>query len=127
MGNSTVTGMGRGPGNAKTEYLLMEVDKILKKNTNIIPITNLIKDYFLELKNYYKWGTNPFYYLAGRHGIHPTYIQEMLSVKLDEIEILEAINQLKGSKGNKYDVNLVRSEFQKPIKLFKGTWIPEKK
>ena len=50
----------------------------------------------------------------------------MLSVKLDEIEILEAINQLKGSKGNKYDVNLVRSEFQKPIKLFKGTWIPEK-
>ena len=125
--DSTVTGMGRGPGNAKTEYLLMEVDKILKKNTNIIPITNLIKDYFLELKNYYKWGTNPFYYLAGRHGIHPTYIQEMLSVKLDEIEILEAINQLKGSKGNKYDVNLVRSEFQKPIKLFKGTWIPEKK
>ena len=68
--------MGRGPGNAKTEYLLMEVDKILKKNTNIIPITNLIKDYFLELKNYYKMGYNPFYYLAGRHGIHPTYIQK---------------------------------------------------
>ena len=51
----------------------------------------------------------------------------MLSIKLDDIEILEAINQLKEEKGNKYDVNLVRSEFQKPIKLLKGDWRPKKK
>ena len=49
------------------------------------------------------------------------------SSDLDEFEILEAINQLKGEKGTKYDVNLVRSEFQKPIKLLKGSWQPEKK
>ena len=84
----------------KLNIYLWKLIKFQKKNTNIIPITNLIKDYFLELKNYYKWGTNPFYYLAGRHGIHPTYIQEMLSVKLDEIEILEAINQLKRKEIN---------------------------
>lgn len=125
--DATITGMGRGPGNAKTEFLLLEVDKILKKNSNIIPISNLIKKHFLKMKDYYKWGTNAFYYLAGRHGIHPTYIQEMLSVKLDEIEIIDAINQLKGSKRNKYDVNLVRSEFQKPIKLLNGSWLPETK
>ena len=125
--DSTITGMGRGPGNAKTEYLILEVDKLLKRKTNIIPILKLIKNYFKELKNFYNWGTNPFYYLAGSYGIHPTYIQEMLSIKLDELEILEAINQLKEKKGNKYDVNLVRSEFQKPIKLSKGSWQPEKK
>ncbi len=125
--DSTITGMGRGPGNAKTEYLVLEVDKLLKRKTNIIPISKLIKNHFVELKNFYNWGTNPFYYLAGKYGIHPTYIQEMLSIKLDEFEILEAINQLKGEKGTKYDVNLVRSEFQKPIKLFKGSWQPEKK
>jgi 4-hydroxy 2-oxovalerate aldolase len=119
--------MGRGPGNAKTEYLVLEVDKLLKRKTNIIPISKLIKNHFVELKNFYNWGTNPFYYLAGKYGIHPTYIQEMLSIKLDEFEILEAINQLKGEKGTKYDVNLVRSEFQKPIKLLKGSWQPEKK
>ena len=125
--DSTITGMGRGPGNAKTEYLVLEVNKILKRNTNILPITKLIKNYFTELKNFYRWGTNTFYYLAGKYGIHPTYIQEMLSIKLDDIEILEAINQLKEEKGNKYDVNLVRSEFQKPIKLLKGDWRPKKK
>ena len=125
--DGTITGMGRGPGNAKTEYLVLEVGKLLKRKTNIIPISKLIKNHFVELKNFYNWGTNPFYYLAGKYGIHPTYIQEMLSIKLDEFEILEAINQLKGEKGTKYDVNLVRSEFQKPIKLLKGTWQPEKK
>ena len=125
--DSTITGMGRGPGNAKTEYLVFEVGKIHKKTPNIIPIAKLIKNHFSSMKNYYGWGTNQFYYLAGTYGIHPTYIQEMLSIQLDEIEILEAINQLKEKKGNKYDVNLVRSEFQKPIKLLRGNWKPEKK
>ncbi len=125
--DSTITGMGRGPGNAKTEYLVLEVNKLLKKKTNIVPILELIKNHFKKLKNFYNWGTNTFYYLAGKYGIHPTYIQEMLSIKLDEMEILEAINQLKDNKGTKYDVNLVRSEFQKPIKLLKGSWQPSKK
>ena len=49
----------------------------------------------------------------------------MLTIKMDEIEILEAIKQLKVKDGNKYDVNLVKSEFQKPIKLEKGSWSPK--
>ena len=44
---------------------------------------------------------------------------------MDEVEILEAIKQLKNEEGNKYDVNLVKSEFQKPIKLNKGNWHPK--
>ena len=71
-------------------------------------------------------GVNP-YYLAGKYGIHPTNIQEMISIKLDEIQILEAINQLKNGEGKKYDVNLVKSEFQKPISIKKGKWSPLKR
>ena len=47
------------------------------------------------MKAYYKWGTNPFYYLAGKHSIHPTYIQEMLSQKNRKFENFKIINQLK--------------------------------
>ena len=43
----------------------------------------------------------------------------MLTIKMDEDEILEAIKQLKNKEGNKYDVNLVKSEFQLSIKLNK--------
>ena len=36
----------------------------------------------------------------------------MISQKLEDFEILEAIDQLKEGKGNKFDINLVRSEFR---------------
>ena len=46
---------------------------------------------------------------------------------MDDLEIFEAINQLKEGGGNKFDVNLVKSEFQKPIKLKNGKWSPRRK
>ena len=49
--------------------------------------------------------------------IHPTYIQEMISIKLNDSEMIDGINQLKDYGALRYDANLVRSEFQKPIKL----------
>jgi len=123
----TVTGMGRGPGNAQTEYLLIEMQNIKKRNFNILPILKLINEHFDPLKLKFKWGPNAYYYLAGKHSIHPTYIQEMLSTHFNPDEIMAAINQLKISGGRKYNVDLVRSEFQKPIKFIKGKWSPEEK
>ena len=125
--DSTIMGMGRGPGNVKTELLLLELEKFKNVKFNILPLLKLIKKHFDGLKQTYNWGTNPFYHLAGKYGIHPTYIQEMISQKLEDFEILEAIDQLKEGKGNKFDINLVRSEFQKPIELKKGKWSPKSK
>ena len=123
----TVTGMGRGPGNAQTEYLLIEMQNIQKRNFNILPILKLIDKHFDPLKLKFKWGPNAYYYLAGKYSIHPTYIQEMLSTHFNPDEIMAAINQLKISGGKKYNVDLVRSEFQKPIQFIKGKWSPEEK
>ena len=97
--DSTVTGMGRGPGNSETEYVLIEMIKLSSTRYNLLPITKIIKKYFEPLKEKYKWGPNSFYYLAGKYGIHPTYIQEMLNIKMDDVEILEAIKQLKNGDG----------------------------
>jgi hypothetical protein len=46
------------------------------------------------------WGTNPYYYLAGKYSIHPTYIQEMLGdTRFSEEDIIAAINHLKIEDG----------------------------
>ena len=81
------------------------------------------------MKKNFKWGTNKFYYLSGKYGIHPTYVQEMLSQKLNKDKIIEVLEHLKekNTEGNKYDVNLIRTEFQKPIKLTEGKWVPKTK
>ena len=78
--DSTLTGMGRGPGNAKTEHTIIEFEEYRNIKPNLENIADLISNYFNPLKEKYSWGTNIFYYLAGKHKIHPTYIQEMLSI-----------------------------------------------
>ena len=122
----TILGMGRGPGNAQTEYLINEIATLKREKKNILPILTLIEKHFLDLFKKYNWGTNTFYYLAGLNSIHPTYIQEMIQTKFKSNEILEAINLLKDTDASKYNPDLIRSEFQKTINLKKGTWNPSK-
>ena len=125
--DSTVMGMGRGAGNAQTEYIILEIEKFKQKFQNNLSLMKVVKQYFEPLYEKYKWGTNFYYYLAGKFRIHPTYIQEMINIKLNDSEMIDGINQLKDYGALRYDANLVRSEFQKPIKLQKGSWSPKLK
>ena len=97
--DSTLCGMGRGAGNVKTEYLLVE---LMQQNSGgYFPdaVFPLVLHYFSKLQGKYKWGQNIYYYLSAVHGIHPTYIQEMLGDRRYDIDqILSAINFLKSTK-----------------------------
>lgn len=94
--DSTVTGMGRGPGNAQTEYLILALAEFRQSQGNLTKLFELIRKHFKPMQNRYGWGANPFYYLAGQYGIHPTYIQEMLQdSRYSEEDILAVIDHLK--------------------------------
>ena len=118
----TVTGMGRGPGNTKTEYLILELNK---KRENLISLLNLIKNYFEPLKEKYKWGSNPFYYFAGLNSIHPTFVQEMLNdTGFDPEDImynLENLNTVGGKKFSKELISLGKNYYKK---INRGDWDP---
>lgn len=124
--DSTVTGMGRGPGNARTEELVLETASSDSRQPNIVPLMELIRSYFQPLKNKCGWGSNPYYFLAGKYGIHPTYIQEMLSdSRYSEEDILAAIEQLKVGHGAKFSFDSLgtSTEFYKGEP--KGSWDPK--
>jgi len=54
---------------------------------------------FNKLQQRYQWGPSIYYYLSAIHGIHPTYIQEMLGdERYDTDQVLSAINFLKSSR-----------------------------
>ena len=98
--DSTITGIGRGPGNTKTEELFIELNKEIDYLPNLVPLVKLINDRFLPLQKKYQWGTNIFYYLAGEYSIHPSYIQAMIQDnRYDENDILASLNNLKKSDG----------------------------
>ena len=118
----TVTGMGRGPGNTKTEHLVLELNR---KNNNLINLFNLIKKYFEPLKKKYRWGSNPFYYFAGLNSIHPTYVQEMLSDDLfDNEDIYYNLKYLSSVGGKKYSKELITLGKNYYKKTSMGEWEP---
>lgn len=115
--DSTIQGMGRGPGNVKTEELIRE----LNKNTSYIyKIKNLdqsIINTFKILKRNYKWGTNKYYYYAGLKKIHPTYIQELLLNKKNKkkniFSTLKALSKLNVKKYNPLNLYFISNFHEK--------------
>lgn len=123
--DATVTGMGRGPGNARTEELAIELAEQRGSSANLVPLMALIRAYFKPLQQQCGWGTNPYYYLAGKYGIHPTYIQEMLSdTRYSEEDILAVIEHLRIEGGRKFNakaLDAARNFYQgEPT----GNWSP---
>ena len=123
--DATVTGMGRGPGNARTEELVIALDGEDGRKANLVPLLSVIRKHFQPMKNAYRWGTNPFYFLSGKHGIHPTYIQEMDGdARYGEEDILAVIDYLREEGGKKYSADSLAA-----AKTFfsgepRGSWTP---
>ncbi len=124
--DSTVTGMGRGPGNARTEELVIELGELSSKQVNLVPLMALIRESFKPLQEKCGWGTNPYYYLAGKYGIHPTYVQEMLSdPRFSEEDIFAVIDYLRRVGGKKFSLNLLDDAREFYRGEPSGTWAPD--
>ena len=123
--DSTINGMGRGPGNVKTEIALIALDKYRNKKFDIKKPIQLIDKHFADLKNQYKWGTNPYYYYAAENKIHPTFIQTILEYnKYSPEEIISKIRFLSKQDSRKFS-NTLLNENTGANKLFPGTWSPK--
>lgn len=123
--DSTVTGMGRGPGNARTEELAIEMAERRGDSVNLVPLMALLREYFKSMQAQYGWGTNPYYYLAGKHGIHPTYIQAMLNdSRYDEEDVLAVIDHLRLEGGKKFSLNTLDAARQFYTGKPDGQWSP---
>ena len=123
--DGTVTGMGRGPGNAHTEFLVLATEEMRGREINVMPLFECIRKYFNPLKNEYGWGTNPYYYLAGRHGIHPSYIQKMIDDnRYDEEDILAVINHLKETDARSFRLETLESARHFYSGKPRGAWKP---
>jgi 3-deoxy-manno-octulosonate cytidylyltransferase (CMP-KDO synthetase) len=89
--DGTITGMGRGVGNVRTEQLLVF------RNKKITPELLDVIDYFNGLKNKFKWGYNSLYMLSALNNIHPLYSQDLNQSNLNNKQLIESINELSGN------------------------------
>jgi len=66
--DATITGMGRGAGNVKTELLLTALNAQGRMEVDFNPLSKVV-DAFSELQKSYDWGTNLPYMVSGAHSL----------------------------------------------------------
>jgi 4-hydroxy 2-oxovalerate aldolase len=93
----TMTGMGRGPGNTLTEDAMLYFLK--PKTQNKIDLISLLEKHFYPLKEKHKWGSSPYYFLAGVNKVHPSYIQDLtkdLDFDVsDKVALIDSLGSIK--------------------------------
>lgn len=98
--DAAVLGMGRGPGNLKTEILLQHLETregLTRYRT--APIYELIGRHWESLHTRYSWGPRAPYVLSGQLAVHPTYAQELLeSGRYTISEVIAILHALHDSK-----------------------------
>lgn len=101
--DATVLGMGRGPGNARTEYVAHELARRGLADLDPAQLLPLVAEEFTKLQHEHGWGSNIFYFLSAANGIHPTYIQEMTKDGRYSVdEIVTALHQLGAQGGGSF-------------------------
>ena len=125
--DSTVTGMGRGPGNAQTEYLALELETLGKELGDSSELYTSIREHFLPLQKYYGWGKNTYYYLAGKYSIHPTYIQAMLNdTRYSDEDLISVIKYLRKEGGKSFKSDTLETARHFFSGKAEGDWNPQK-
>lgn len=86
----TITGMGRGVGNLKTEQLLLYLDK------KIDSLLETIEDFYIPLHKQMKWGFSLPYMFSSLRKIHPLTAQAINSSNLSISEKIKILEKFKG-------------------------------
>jgi len=99
--DTTVTGMGRGVGNAKTEQYLSTFS-----NTDITGLHHVIDKYFEPLKAKHGWGWNKHYMQTAVQKIHPTYAQNLINSHQSDANITKILSTI---QKRTYDPSLIET------------------
>jgi 4-hydroxy 2-oxovalerate aldolase len=108
--DGTLLGMGRGAGNTKSEQLWLEISDFMNHPNELIHLMNFLDGPMVELMSLFPWGRNLEFEVAGRRGIHPTFVQNLLDDHLlNTGDRFHALKSLADHSGRKYSENLFHS------------------
>lgn len=101
MVDATITGMGRGAGNVKTELLLTALNAKTNLEVDFNPLSKVV-DGFSELQKEYEWGTNLPYMVSGAHSLPQKDVMDWVGKRYYSFNsIIRALqNQANGVKDN---------------------------
>ncbi|WP_252941926.1 aldolase catalytic domain-containing protein [Roseivirga pacifica] len=99
--DATITGMGRGAGNLKTELLLTALNAKHELEVNFDALTSVVEA-FEQLQSQHGWGTNLPYMVSGANSLPQKDVMEWVTRRFYSFNsIIRALqNRKKGSQDN---------------------------
>lgn len=96
--DATITGMGRGAGNLKTELLLTALNSLQGLDVDFNALSDTTAD-FEKLQDSYKWGTSLPYMVSGAKSLPQKQVMEWVSKRYYSINsIVRALNNASENK-----------------------------
>ncbi|MGC6413873.1 MAG: hypothetical protein ACON5K_04135 [Bacteroidia bacterium] len=96
--DATITGMGRGAGNLKTELLLTALNGLNGLDVDFNALSDTIAD-FEKLQDSYKWGTSLPYMVSGAKSLPQKQVMEWVAKRCYSINsIVRALNNASENK-----------------------------
>tara|TARA_B100000949_G_C14286809_1_gene454702 strand:+ start:2122 stop:3678 length:1557 start_codon:yes stop_codon:yes gene_type:complete len=114
--DATITGMGRGAGNLRTELLLTYLDGIGELKVNYNKLGAVVSKYE-ELKKEYSWGTSLPYMFSGANSLPQKQVMEW--VGMNRYPLGSIVNALNNQKDDVQD-NLKLPELSKENRFKKA-------
>ena len=108
----TITGMGRGAGNLRTELFLTYLNSVKQKHINYTELGKVVS-LFEEMKKEYGWGTNLPYMFSGAFSLPQKQVMEW--VGMNRYPMSSVVNALKNQKED------IQDNFKLPL-LEKGNF-----
>ena len=95
--DATITGMGRGAGNLRTELFLIYLNKKEKINISFDNLSSTVS-LFEEMKKNYSWGTSLPYMFSGAYSLPQKDVMEWIGMnRYPIVSIVNALNNKKNS------------------------------
>ena len=120
--DSTITGMGRGAGNLRTELFLTHLDRVGSIKIQYNDLSILVSK-FEDLKLKYSWGTNLPYMFSGANSLPQKQVMEWVGMNRYPIKsIVNALNNQKESLEDNFRLPVLEKEskYKKAIILGGG-------
>jgi len=102
--DATITGMGRGAGNLKTELLLTCLNSKNSGNVDFNKLNPIVTE-FEKMQKEYEWGTNLPYMISGAYSLPQKDVMSWISKRRFTTESI--INALQNKKNNQADNHVV--------------------
>ena len=112
MVDSSLSGMGRGAGNATTELVTSFINRKHHGNYDLNAVMDAIDIYMTGYHEKYEWGYSTKYFIAGMYQCHVNNIAYLLNNhRTNARDMRSIIESLSVSERRKYDYDLLENKY----------------